>query len=55
MEEANNVQLSDTRNWNLAGLKSYISIALPSMVYLMIDWSVMDSLIIIAGYLSFID
>ena len=55
MEEANNVKFTDKRVWNFTGIKSYISLALPSMIFLIIDWSVTDAMTIIAGYLSFLD
>ena len=55
MEKAIAVKFTDKRNFNLTGLKNYIALALPSMVFMMIDFSIMDAMVIIAGYLSFID
>ena len=49
------MKIIDKRNWNLAGLKNYISLDVPSMIFIMIDWSVTDAMTIIAGYLSFED
>jgi len=41
-DAANNVAFSDKRVWNLSGLKSYLALAIPSMFFILIEWSVYD-------------
>lgn len=40
MKESNDIRLLDQRNWSVPGFKSYLKLALPSFIFLSIDWSV---------------
>lgn len=41
-DAATNVAMLDKRVWSISGFKSYLTLAIPSMFFILIEWSVYD-------------
>ena len=50
--DANKVGICDKRNWSISGFKSYLALAIPSLLFTFFEWSTVDVMNIMSGYLS---